>query len=299
MTSWCAPDAIKLMPTITGCSMVPWAQVVADVVPRPAPVIYVNVGANKGYNVAEHMSMWSQHGVTNQLWHENILKYAQENNRGFLRAYSCGNCGACKSAAPPPHMRSGGRVHVLELTASNRALLRNLLVRAGLTEDVSVHDLAASNASGFITMRRTMAGDERASIAHGFSSGSEADQGEDKGRENRTRQDAAAAAACANGGSACEERIEVVRLDDFAAREGLGPIYTVSIDTEGYDALVIEGMSALLSRGKRRKPAIVEFEAHCGNSCRKAYKRNGQPLRRTLERLDSAGYRCCWQCTQP
>ena len=58
MTSWCAPDAIKLMPTITGCSMVPWAQVVADVVPRPTPVIYVNVGANKGYNVAEHMSMW-------------------------------------------------------------------------------------------------------------------------------------------------------------------------------------------------------------------------------------------------
>ena len=56
MTSWCAPDAIKLMPTITGCSMVPWAQVVADVVPRPAPVIYVNVGANKGYNVAEHMT---------------------------------------------------------------------------------------------------------------------------------------------------------------------------------------------------------------------------------------------------
>ena len=154
MTSWCAPDAIKLMPTITGCSMVPWAQVVADVVPRPAPVIYVNVGANKGYNVAEHMSMWSQHGVTNQLWHQNILKYAQENNRGFLRAYSCGNCGACKSAAPAPHMRSGGHVHVLELTASNRALLRNLIVRTGLTEDVSVHDLAASNASGFITMVR-------------------------------------------------------------------------------------------------------------------------------------------------
>jgi FkbM family methyltransferase len=221
------------MPTIQGCSTVPWAEVIADVMPRPAPVIYVNVGANKGYNVAEHMGMWSQHGMTNQRWHENILEYARENKRGFLKAYSCGNCGACKAAAPAPHARSGGRVHLLELTASNRALLRNLISRAGLAADVSVHDLAASNASGFITMRRTMAGDERASISHGFRSRSKADQAKGKGKGKGKGKDAAAAAACASGGSECEERIEVVRLDDFAAREGLGPIYAVSIDTEG------------------------------------------------------------------
>lgn len=295
MASWCAPDAIKLMPTIQGCSTVPWAEVIADVLPRPAPVIYVNVGANKGYNVAEHMGMWSQHGVTNQRWHENILKYAKANKRGFLKAYSCGNCGACKAAAPPPHARSGGRVHLLELTASNRALLRHLISRAGLAADVSVHDLAASNASGFITMRRTFAGDERASIAHGFRSRSEADKGKGKWKGKGKGKGAAAAAACANGGSECEERIEVVRLDDFAAREGLGPIYAVSIDTEGSDAFVLEGMSGLLSR---RQPAIVEFEAHCGKGCRKAYL-SGRPLRRTLERLDSAGYRCYGQLPQP
>jgi hypothetical protein len=54
-------------------------------------------------------------------------------------------------------------------------------------------------------------------------------------------------------------------------------------------------MSGMLSR---RQPAIVEFEAHCGKGCHKAYLR-GRPLQHTLERLDSAGYRCGWQLRQP
>ena len=58
---------------------------------------------------------------------------------------------------------------------------------------------------------------------------------------------------------------------------------------------MLEGMSGMLSR---RQPAIVEFEAHCGKGCHKAYLR-GRPLQHTLERLDSAGYRCGWQLRQP
>ena len=68
MPPWCAPDAIKLMPTIQGCSAVPWAEVVADVMPRPAPVIYVNVGANKGYNLVEYAQRYTDTNVTRSTW---------------------------------------------------------------------------------------------------------------------------------------------------------------------------------------------------------------------------------------
>ena len=254
---FCAPDAVALMPAITGCSDVRWAEAVADVLPRPAPVVYINVGANKGYNVAEHMGLWSQRPVTAQRWHEEILAYAQSNKRGFLKTYSCGNCNACKAPRPAAHARSGGQMHLLELTAANRALLRHLVRVAGLHDAVTVHDLAASNETGHITMRKTMAGDERASLFHG-----------------RHQCDG------------CTERVEVVRLDDFVARQGIGPIYTVSIDTEGSDARVIEGMAGVLAR---KQVALLEFEVQ------RVGFRGGRTLRSTVTRLFDMGYSCFWQ----
>ena len=43
--TWCAPDAVSLMPTLTGCSSVAWSDAVADLLPRPPPVTYINVRA--------------------------------------------------------------------------------------------------------------------------------------------------------------------------------------------------------------------------------------------------------------
>ena len=218
------------------------------------------MGANKGYNVAEHMGRWSRHAVSAAVWHREVLAYAREHKRGFLKTYACGNCGACKSAAPPVHARSGGRMHLLELTAANRELLRHLVKVAGLERDVHVHDLAASNASGFIEMRRTMAGDERASLTHG------------------------SARKC----DGCTERVQVVTLDEFVARQQLGPVYTVSIDTEGSDGKVLEGMDGML---RRRQAAIVEFEVQ-RSGFRKA---DGRSLHGALQRLERFGYSCFWQ----
>jgi hypothetical protein len=44
--------------------------------------------------------------------------------------------------------------------------------------------------------------------------------------------------------------LDAVALDDFFKRTALEEAYLVSIDTEGWDALVLEGMRGLLARGR-------------------------------------------------
>ena len=53
--------------------------------------------------------------------------------------------------------------------------------------------------------------------------------------------------------------MDVVALDDFFAAHDLEKIYYVSIDTEGFDPLVLEGMRGAISR---RQVSIIEFEVN-------------------------------------
>ena len=48
-----------------------------------------------------------------------------------------------------------------------------------------------------------------------------------------------------------EHEKDAVALDDFFARQRLRSIYHVAIDTEGWDALVIEGMRTALKEKVR------------------------------------------------
>ena len=48
-------------------------------------------------------------------------------------------------------------------------------------------------------------------------------------------------------------------LDDFFRHEGLEHVYHVAIDTEGWDALVVEGMRDSL---RQRRVSLVEFEVN-------------------------------------
>ena len=79
-SSDCAADAAwAFKHQRKGCSDVPWAEVVAAAVPnRPAPVNYVNVGANKGYRVPEFLALWSQDPVPGYMksWQRRLIAYA-------------------------------------------------------------------------------------------------------------------------------------------------------------------------------------------------------------------------------
>ena len=123
-------------------------------------------GANKGYKVPEFLALWSQRRVRHYTkgWLGHLTEYAKLHNSGYLqrRAYSCGNCGECHEAPPPPHNRVGGRVYLLEIAPQNQQLLRFLIDKGGLSDAVSLHPVGASNVTSRVQIVKTLfPGEER------------------------------------------------------------------------------------------------------------------------------------------
>ena len=235
----CVPDAREVFRSQRGgCSEVQWAEAVAAAKPdRAAPVVYVNVGANKGYKIPEFLALWSQQPIPGHVqgWQQRLIKYAEQRSFNYLQRYSCGNCADCKGKPPAPHRRTGGQMHLLELASANRALLRHLLEVEKLSGRVSLHELAASNYSHtMLAFKGLLAGDERGAALTG----------------KKARRFVNASVA---------DSVQAVALDDFFAQQRLSHAYHVAVDTEGWDALVVEGMRESI---RQRRVAIVEFEVN-------------------------------------
>lgn len=237
--SRCVPDAREVYRQAWrsgGCSKVAWAERVADALPRAPPVRYINVGANKGYKVPEFLALWSQQPVPGHMkgWQRHLLRYATRRKFRFLQTYSCGNCGDCHGEPPAPHNRTGAAMDLFELASANQKLLRYVLgAEPSVSGRVELHNFAASNQSESIAVYKgLLAGDERGAALTGSK-----------------------AARYAN--ASASEAVPAIALDDFMEARHLERVYHVAIDTEGWDALVIEGMRRSLAA---KRIAIVEFE---------------------------------------
>lgn len=270
---------------VTGCpDSMSWGDRAAQVLPRTRP-IFVDVGANKGYSLCEFMQLWSQRRIAFRTWQASIIKFGRERKSGWLSTPvgSCGNCNDCEHAPAQPHTRSGGVAYLLELLPSNHELLRYVLEDLAISEIASVHHVAASNFSGgLIQVDHGIMGDERASIL------------------SATRQRK-------NTSSPSGGLVALQTVDDFLVDQGLGQaaLYHVKIDTEGYDAVVLEGMTRTLSK---RLVAILEFEVSFRGwwfnmRPRKerlaqlgvVHKRELRKLGDVISRLSAFGYECFWE----
>lgn len=146
------------------CPDVPWQEALAAALPS-TPLrrrVFLNVGANKGYNIAAFVTTWSrQRRVSAREWHRGIMAFAREVGSKTLQhnpMVACGVCFVCQRAPPPDshHVRVEDiEVHALELLPQNVALLRGVVNRTGLGDLVRVHAVAASNASGVQRFVRT------------------------------------------------------------------------------------------------------------------------------------------------
>ena len=271
----CAPDAKNLYKhQRNGCTDVPWAEAVAAAMPnRPAPVKYVNVGANKGYRVPEFLALWSQQPVPGHMkaWQRRLIDYAHQNHFGYLARYSCGNCKDCEAPPPAAHQRTGARMHLLELASANRALLQHMLEAEKLHDRVTLHQLAASNRSHpMLAFKGLAAGDERGAAL--------------VGKKARRFLNASAT-----------DTVPAIALDDFFARERLEHVYHVAIDTEGWDALVVEGMRESI---RQRRVSILEFEVNNRGMWNRLFSgREARTINGTLNMMHAAGYSCFWVLT--
>mmetsp|Transcript_69118 Transcript_69118/g.114907 ORF Transcript_69118/g.114907 Transcript_69118/m.114907 type:complete len:336 (-) Transcript_69118:180-1187(-) len=236
---------------VDGCSQFEWDVLLARTSPRPRVPVLVDAGANKGYTIARFMALWSGERLRS-IWHDEIRKYARAQHSGHLAWNSCGSCFDCR-AREPKAVGIPSQAHALELAPSNRALLRYLVNATNLTENVHVHDLAASNASLHMAFPHT------AQLI---------------GYEGNT--------VSSNSMAVRLRPVNATSIDNFMESERLFEVYQLTIDTEGHDAKVLEGAHEAL---RQRKITVLQFEF--GGKWPRT-----ETLAKTVESLGAFGYEC-------
>ena len=217
--------------------------------------------------------------MSNKAWAKNVVAYAQQYNKGTLLSQNfvrCGVCNACKRPAPSAHSRTGGVAHAIELNPANQDLIRNVSVLSGVENLVKVHTFAAYNETKEMAFMAdkisTQAGRESLQLCH-------------KCLRRRLPKKKVA--------------MQAVTIDDFMQREGLNDVYFVSIDVEGFDPVVLEGMRKSI---EARRVAVFEFETHTKafwqhltTPTEDIQPREQRHLHTLLAWISAAGYECFWQ----
>lgn len=224
---------------------------------------FINAGANKGYQVAEFLQRFHSAAAASAGWRTNadwLAAIKAFRPHGVLT--SCGVCMTCQSPAPAVRLHAPSvRVHAFELTACNHWLLKNLFER--LSVPGIAHHVAVTNRSGLVYgPARCGGGDEGASALMRNA----------PGRWNNPQP--------------------ATSVDDFCAKHGLDKVHWLAVDTEGFDALVLEGAQAMLAS---RKIDVVEFEYHDRVGYWRPRFEEKRTLKRSLDALHAAGYECFWQ----
>ena len=181
----------------------------------------LNVGANKGFNLAEWMQRYTPADVSNKKWHNLMMRKAQP----ACALQCCGVCLVCHRKRMKQVTNAKLQLHAFELQPSNERLLRQLV---GLTgAPVEVHGAAVSNVTGTVYTRDSgVPGYESVSASRTITRGRAVPR-------------------------------NVTTVDAFLAARGIPKVALVSIDTEGWDAFVIRGMERSL---KARAVDVFEFE---------------------------------------
>jgi FkbM family methyltransferase len=199
-----------------------WEAAISVFLSKPR-MTFVNIGANKGYNVAEFLSRFNhlgRQGVTNARWHEHLLSIDP------LMHAPCGICRSTCSRPPPMQtFNTTATIYALELLESNAHVLDRMFKTLSLPG--SVHQFAVLNYSG---------------VAYAPSGKT----GEEKFGARAIRR-------------AHLKAVPAITVDDFAKQHQLHHVSILDINAEGSDALVLEGAKEML---QSRSVDIVKFEYH-------------------------------------
>lgn len=284
----CGPPGRNV--THDGCPLVPWEPAVVDALypgcTWPDAPTMVNVGANKGYGVAEFLQLWqgARPQPSSEQWGAAVGKYATLKKTQYLHWIRCGACSDCRAPPPwaaAPWIADGQRgcpkaapwpdVHALELTSENRELLRYVVRETGVDSFVTVWDLAGGNESVDVRMprRRKFIGNELVHLPTG---------------------PARAGAEAAPEPEPEPEWVEVTTVDAFLRRAHVDAVHHLKIDTEGHDALVLEGAREAL-RARRIEVVSFEYSGH-GYWNPRLVGAEHRTLEATQRWLLELGYRC-------
>jgi FkbM family methyltransferase len=235
------------------CPLADWEDRVAPWLAQGS-MTFVNVGANKGYAVQNFLARYANHQhlqTTGNAWKQALLSVDPAVWR------PCGACSACRSPAPKVVFNASSiNVYALEYMSQNVKLLEALFQTFRVPG--KVYHFAVTNRRDktyFEPPKGTLSGDER------------------WGLHTASRHNAG-------------QPVRTVTLDAFVVENNIDRIHYLSSDTEGNDALVLEGAKHLI---ELQKIDLIEFEYHG----------QGAWLRRSLKAvlawLYTSGYECFWQ----
>ena len=177
---WCAPDAERVLlanKAALGCSKLDRAlsvQIAGLAPPQDSRSTFVNVGANKGYEIAELLEVWAPHlNVTRHSWFKLITSHAARTRSGYLSYIAKGACNEGRAAPKKEagwhkslkrhgnamraqhstlqhHERSEQpalSIHAFELHPKTAQLLRTLVNATGASALVRVVNMPVSDSS--------------------------------------------------------------------------------------------------------------------------------------------------------
>lgn len=215
-------------------------------------MVYFNVGANKGYNVAEFLQTFRHNGtagVGNRAWHSSLTRLHPS-----IHA-PCGTCrSTCTLPTPATTYNVSAKVYAFELLEGNALLLQRLFETHSIQAEV-IH-AAVLNHTGVAYAPRARPGEEKFGVHLGP-------------RSNAWR-------------------VTAITLDDFAQRRDIQQISILDVDAEGSDALVLEGTQRMLSLKRVR---ILQFEYH-GVGMWSSSQPGGRSLKDVISKLYRWSYEC-------
>mmetsp|Transcript_9652 Transcript_9652/g.22323 ORF Transcript_9652/g.22323 Transcript_9652/m.22323 type:complete len:324 (-) Transcript_9652:93-1064(-) len=267
----CHPQAVDIG-RHSNCPSDKWHDAIAPLIARPH-MLMLNVGANKGYNLLEFMQRYTATALTHHDWHS-LLRDASPP----CKLQCCGVCIVCRRARAPQRASVvRPQLHAFELQPSNALMLQQMSNMSRVP--FSVHGVAASNETGFVYTQDVAS-------RPGYES-----TGASRQRLKRRSIERRAIALDDFLGGQCSERADIPCLSPDAIEKAGGRVQLVSIDTEGWDALVLHGLRRSLAA---QRIDVVEFEYS------RAWKVSlgESALQDTLAWLDSLGYTCFWQGNQ-
>lgn len=288
-TTTTAPcDARRLDAAKTsGCPSSRWQAIIAPSLKRDDEMIFVNAGANKGFNCVDFLQRY--HPRSNSFtppsasaWLDELVRFRPGLNS------ACGVCKACKAkdhgsttsaavASRKQHQaaarRVGGRVvrvFALEMLPANVEILRHQFETFRIPGEV-IHAAVTQHSSHALVRSAS----------------------EDVGKEDISIRARSSSASSSSSAAAASQQINTTTIDALASRRAIRHIDLLSIDVEGWDALVIEGARGLL---KSKRVSVLEFEYH-GVGMWSAHRRGHRNLKTTVATLYGYGYRCFWQAS--
>ena len=113
------------------------------------PFVYVNVGANKGYNIAAMLQIFGNATFSNEHWHSELLHYVHKNGlpvrqRAGKTGYTCGVCLSCMDTFARRHVARSVDIHAFEIVPDLFSWLKWACAHFGIPASL-VHAAVSGN----------------------------------------------------------------------------------------------------------------------------------------------------------